>query len=204
MTTKTSYPESTFGSKHKVFICVLTLATSLSVFCESAKAVYTEVGISYSRKRTSFDSNNYTDSESGTGSVSLYFFEKVAFEISYTDASSVRQEKIGGSQYTTFQKTKVLGGDLIYVFADKKATFQPFIKGGAAQLHRQQTIQVDSLDRELLDPEVAVVPSYGAGLKIAITESLNFKLSYDAWKTPIGGDLTTDDTNIRAGISWIL
>ncbi len=169
-----------------------------------AMAFFTEFGTAYSRKKTSFDSNNYTDSESITGSISFYFFERIAIEVSYTDASSIRQEKIGGSQYTTYQKTKVVGADLIYVFADRKATFQPYIKGGGAQLTRQQTIQVDSLDREILDPDVAVVPSYGGGFKIALTDSLNFKMSYDAWKTPIGGTLTTDDSQIRAGLSWVL
>jgi outer membrane protein W len=188
----------------KRFLLLLFMFFLILSVTTQALAFYTEFGTAYSRKKTSFDANNYTDSESITGSISLYFFEKIAIELSYTDASSIRQEKIGGSQYTTYQKTKVLGADLIYVFADRKASFQPFIKGGGAQLTRQQTIQVDSLDRELLDPDVAVVPSYGAGFKLALTDSLNFKMSYDAWKTPIGGSLTTDDSQIRAGLSWVL
>lgn len=184
---------------HKIWVMVLIL-----VVTDSAMAFYAEFGMAYSRKKTSFDSNNYTDSESTTGSVSLYFMEKIAIEVSYTDASSVRQERISGNQYSTFQKTKVLGADLIYILADRKSTFQPYVKGGAAQLTRQQTIQVDSLDRELLEPETAVVPSYGVGFKVALTESLGIKVSYDAWKTPIGNSLSTDDSQIRAGLTWIL
>lgn len=164
---------------------------------------YTELGLSYSRKKTSFDTNNFTDSESVTGSMSFYFAEKIAVELSYTDGSSKREERITGIQYVIFQKTKVIGADLIYVFADRKSFFQPYIKGGAAQLTRQQVVQF-GLDSENLDPEVATVPSYGAGLKLAITSSLGVKISYDAWRTPIGGGQSTDDSQIRAGITWLL
>ena len=164
---------------------------------------FTELGVSYSRKKTSFDGFNYTESESSTGSISLYFRESIAIEMSYTEGGSIREEKITGNQYVTYQKTKVIGSDLIYVFAGKKEFFQPYIKGGAAQLTRQQIIKVNSLETERLDPEVAVVPSYGVGFKLALTDSFGIKISYDAWKTPIGGSQTTDDAQVRAGISWI-
>lgn len=166
-------------------------------------AFYTEVGVSYSRKKTSFNSNNFTDSESSTASLSFYFMESVAIELSYTDGSSVRQETIGGSTYITYQKTKVTGADLIYVFAGKKEFFQPYIKGGGAQLVRSQVIKYDTLKEERLDPDTAIVPSYGVGVKFALTDALGIKISYDAWKTPVGSSQSTDDSNIRAGITWI-
>jgi hypothetical protein len=186
--------------KQYLWIFILLFAFST----ENSWGFFTEVGVSYSRKKTSFDDKNYTDSESSTGSVSLYFLEKMAVELSYTDGNSLREENIAGSQYTTFQKTKVIGADLIYVMAERKAFFQPYIKGGGAQLTRQQVIKVNSLESARLDPEVAVVPSYGFGFKLALTDSMGVKVSYDGWKTPLSGTQTTDDSQLRVGLSWIL
>ncbi len=171
-----------------------------------AHALYTELGLSYGRKTTTFDENNSFDSESITGSLSLYFLERLALELSYTDARGLRQEKASASdaQRTTTQKSQIMGADLILVFADKKALFQPYIKGGGAQISRYQEVKIQGQDTFTIEPEKATVPSYGAGLKIQLTETFGVKLSYDVWKTPIGGGLQTDDTAVRAGITWVL
>lgn len=169
-------------------------------------ALYTELGLSYSRKTTTFDENNNFDTESITGSFSFYFLERLALEFSYTDAKGVREEKASTSdpRRTTTQKSQIVGSDLILTFADRKALFQPYIKGGGAQISRFQEVRIEGQDTYTIEPETATVPSYGAGLKIQMTESFGVKLSYDVWKTPIGGGLQTDDSAIRAGITWIL
>lgn len=174
-----------------------------------ASALVTEVGVNYARKRTSFNADNYVDSESLTGSLSFYFMERLALELSYTSALGVRQEKLMSgttviSDRTVVQTTQVIGGDLIWVFADRRATLQPYIKGGAAQIRRVQEVKDSSFAVNVLEPEVSVVPSYGAGLKISITERLGIKLSYDAWRTPMGDDSFSTDDSIRAGITWML
>ncbi|MEN0058876.1 MAG: outer membrane beta-barrel protein [Bdellovibrio sp.] len=171
-----------------------------------AQALYTEVGVSYGRKTTTFDENNSFDSESLTGSLSLYFLERMALELSYTEALGLRKEKASSTdpQRTTTQRSKIMGADLILTFADKKSLLQPYIKGGGAQISRYQEIKIEGQDTYTLEPETATVPSYGAGLKIQLTETFGIKLSYDVWKTPIGGGLQTDDSSIRAGVTWIL
>lgn len=171
-----------------------------------ATAMYTELGASYGRKVTTFDADNKFDAESLSGSISLYFLERLALELSYTDATGLRTEKASPSdpKRTTVQKSQVFGADLILVFADKKSLFQPYIKGGAAQINRKQQVKIDGQDTFDLDPEQATVPSYGLGLKIAITDSFGIKMSYDVWKTPIGGGMQTDDTSTRVGITWTL
>ncbi len=168
-----------------------------------AHALFTEVSVSYMQKKTSFDAYNYYSSESTTGSVSFYFLERLALEMSYTDGTSVREEKVGTNRQTTLQKTQVIGSDLIWVLADRKAVFQPYLKGGAAQITRKQTIKIDDALVETLAPDVAIAPSYGLGCRFAITETFGLKLSYDIWKTPIGNGATTDDNAIKAGLSWI-
>jgi len=163
-----------------------------------------ELSLSYGQKKTSFDVNNYYNTESVTASMSFYFMERLAFEISYTDGTSVKEERVNSQQQTTVQKTQVAGADLIFVLADRKAVFQPFIKGGMAQITRKQTIKIQGLLNETLEPDIATAPSYGLGCRLAITESLGIKFSYDVWKTPIGSGQTTDDNAIKAGLSWML
>lgn len=183
-----------------VFVLIVLFMSS------PAHALYTELGLSYGRKTTTFDENNSFDSESITGSISIYFLERLALELSYTDARGLREEKANSSdpQRTTTQKSQIMGADLILVFADKKSLFQPYIKGGGAQISRFQEVKIEGQDSYTIEPENATVPSYGAGLKIQMTETFGIKLSYDVWKTPIGGGMQTDDSSVRAGITWVL
>lgn len=182
-------------------ILALTLSTSIP-----ALALQTELGMSYGQKKTTFDKDNDFDSESITASMSLYFLERLALELSYTDATGIRREKATASdpRRLTTQKSQVIGADLILVFADRKALFQPYIKGGGAQIMRSQEIQIEGQNTFTIKPETATVPSYGVGLKIQMTQAFGIKLSYDVWKTPIGDGLQTDDTSLRAGVTWIL
>ncbi|MGZ3768357.1 MAG: outer membrane beta-barrel protein [Bdellovibrio sp.] len=185
----------------------LSLLMSALIFLSfPAHALYTELGLSYGRKTTTFDPNNSFDSESVTGSLSLYFLERLALELSYTEAKGLREEKasLSDPRRTTLQKSQIVGADLILTFADRKSLLQPYIKGGGAQISRYQEVRIEGQDTYTLAPETATVPSYGAGLKIQITETFGIKLSYDVWKTPIGGGLQTDDSSVRAGITWVL
>lgn len=175
----------------------------------SAEALVTEIGVNYARKRTTFNTDNFVDSESLTGSLSLFFMERLALELSYTSALGVRKEKLTSgttvlSDRTVVQTTQVIGSDLIWVFSDRKSTFQPYIKGGVAQIKRVQEVKDSSFAVNVLEPEVSMVPSYGAGLRISITERMGIKLSYDAWRTPVGDGSHTTDDSIRAGITWVL
>jgi outer membrane protein with beta-barrel domain len=170
-----------------------------------AQAMFTELGLSYGRKKTTFDANNNYDTETMTGSLSFYFAEKLALELSYTEASSIQNQQASPSDTprAIYQKTQIIGADLIIVFADKKALFQPFIKGGAAQISRRQEIKDGTFGTQVLEPDVAVAPSYGLGLKIALTETFGLKASYSVWQTPIGGGAKTNDDAISAGVTWI-
>ncbi len=188
----------------------LRLITLVAILfsCNIAHCLYVELGLSYSHKKTSFDADNTIDAESTTGSLSFYFFERFALEGSYTSALGVRREKltVGTTVVTTqnvTQKTQVYGLDLIWILSDRKSFFQPFIKGGLAQINRAQEVQVDGLQTYTVTPENAVVPSYGLGFKLNLTDQLGLKFSYDAWQTPIGSGTTSMDASTRAGISWI-
>ena len=182
------------------------LVVSILLVSSFSWALNFELGVSYARKKNSFDRDNYFDTESATGSMSMYFSEMLGLEMSYTEAKATRYEKIpNGNESEIFQKTQVLGADLILVLAPRKSMFQPYVKGGAAQLQRSQVTHNITLNKvDKLDIETSVVPSYGAGLKIKLTEGLSMRLSYDVWRTPVGGGVITDDSKLRAGLSWML
>lgn len=171
----------------------------------SSHAILTEVGVNYGHKKTSFDANNNYDSESITASISFYFAEKLALELSYTEASGLQkiQALATDTPREIYQKTKIMGADLILVFADKKALFQPYVKAGMAQITRVQTIKDGNISVQTLEPDVAVAPSYGLGLKIALTETFGLKFSYSIWQTPIGGGAKTNDDAVSAGVTWM-
>ncbi|WP_413558513.1 outer membrane protein [Bdellovibrio sp. HCB209] len=177
-----------------------------SIFSVTANAMNVELGAQYSHKTQTYDTNNYNEMESVTGSMSFYLWERIALEISYTDAQSVVVSKAfsGDPKRTTIQKSQILGSDLILILADKKALFQPYIKGGVAQISRKQTIKIENQDTYENEPDSAIAPSYGVGLKISLTDTMGIKISYDAWETPIGGGSKTNDSAIRAGITWML
>lgn len=178
----------------------------MSLFSFSALAWNVELGAQYGHKTQTYDTNNYNETESITGSMSFYIWERIALELSYTDAQSIVVAKAYAAdpKRTTIQKSQILGSDLILILADKKALFQPYIKGGMAQINRKQTIKIENQDTYENEPDSAIAPSYGVGLKIQLTDSMGIKLSYDAWETPIGGGSKTNDSAIRAGITWML
>lgn len=185
---------------------ILFLVAALCLTSLSANAMYTELGASYGYKTQTYDANNDNKTESLTGSVSLYFWERVALELSYTDATAVVTSKAFTSdpKRTTTQRSQIMGADLIFILADKQALFQPYIKGGVAQIYRTQTIKIEGQDTYSNDPDKALAPSYGVGLKVSLTETFGLKFSYDAWKTPVGNNTQTDDSAFRAGVTWIL
>ena len=196
-----------FADKKGKFPSISTTLILLALLLsQRSLALVTEVGLTYGRKTTSFDANNYFDSESVSGSLSFYFFERLALEASYTESKAIRQEKASSTdpKRVVVQTNRVMGADLILVFADRKSFFQPYIKGGTASLTRKQEVQVEGFATQTLEPESAIIPSYGAGIKLSLSSDFSIRFSYDVWQTPIGGGLKTDDSSLRAGLTWLL
>lgn len=175
-------------------------------------AILTEFSVSYAQKKTFFNADNYNNTESTTGSVSFYFMEKLALELSYTNASVLREETIFDGtalkQQTSLQKIAVYQSDLILMLADRKATFQPYVKGGLAQIKKTLSNKTSEVLVYDTDPINSLSPSYGAGIKISITEAFGLKFSYDAWRTDskdsLGRKSAVEDSSVRAGITWLL
>lgn len=179
---------------------------ALGFMSSTVHAINTELGVNYSYKKSMFDDMNNTEQQSATGSVSFYFWEKVALELSYTNGLYVKKEKqpdfAGAFQRTTTQYTDVYGADLIWVLAEKKAVFQPFIKGGGAFVRIKQVVQDDNnATWELLYSGMS--PSYGVGFKLFLTEAFALRTSYDGLETPTNNGTKITEFSGRIGVSWI-
>jgi hypothetical protein len=191
------------GMRYKHFSGNVHLSLLILIFFSGGyvDAITTELGVSYAQKKTTFNQDNSIVNESITGSMSLYFFERVATEFSYTEATGLREELVMGNKQVTFQKTGILGADLILILLGRSYFIQPYVKGGAARITRKQEVKVANLDPTRIEPNPAIVPSYGAGVKISLTQTFGVRLSYDIWKTPVGDGTTTDDSQMRAGVT---
>ena len=176
--------------------------TIVILLCSNpAWAVFTEFGISQSYKKTSFSSSDFVESEMVSGSVSFYLWERVALEFSYTKGLALRQEKGENEPTRTItQYSTIYGSDLILGFTDRKALFQPFIKGGVAYIHKRQVNQDEGEPSFETTPAPGYVPSYGVGMKIKLTENFGLSTSLDIWRDSA---TSTNDMASRTGVTWM-
>lgn len=166
-----------------------------------------ELGANYGYKKSFFDPQNFYEQESTTGSLSFYFWEKAALELSYTKGLMVRKEydptaAVPTTRTSTIEST-ILGADFIFILTDRKSKFQPFLKAGYANINRKQVLQNEG-DPPSPSSNSGNAPSYGVGLRYSLTDSIGIKMSYDILQTPVGDGQKTDDVNSRVGLSWIL
>lgn len=173
-----------------------------------SQAMYTELGASYVYKTTYVDNLNNMQTQGVTGSVSFYFWERIALELSYTNSQMVKSEQVvsatSPSTINTIEKDSIYGADMIFMFADHRAAVQPYIKGGMAYITKTQLSQIDNNPPWQIGPYPGWSPTYGAGLKIGLGESFSIRLGYDVQVTPISNSATAQDVNGRAGLSWML
>ena len=187
---------------NKIFVKLIS--ASFVLLSINSHALYTELGLSYTYKKTTFDANNNIESQMTTGSLSFYLWEKVALETSYSEGLAVRREKDSINPIrTSTQSMKIYGADLILGFADRRAVFQPFIKGGAAYVIKKLTIQDDGQPAFSIDPKSAISPSYGVGLKFKLSDEFSLNVGADVWQTPLEDGTTTSDIATRAGLSFV-
>lgn len=178
-----------------LFLCLVSL---------SAHAIVTEIGLSYGYSKKTFNATNYYQTDSKSASLSFYFLEKWALEMSYTDSFYESQESDITSTRTVQQSSLVSNGSLVYMMMDRKSLVQPYIKAGAAHITKKQTVKYLNASAIETPPSEGWAPSYGAGLKFMLSEAFSLKLSYDIWQTKLSDGTNSDDTSFRAGLTWYL
>lgn len=183
----------------------LLLITLLSVLLASTShALVTEIGVNYGYQKKTFNPKNYYQSDSKAATVSIYFFEKFALEMSYTDSFYESQESDTSSSRVVQQSSQVTGADLIYVLTEKSAMIQPYVKAGTAYIAKKKQVKYANADTIDIPTRNGFAPSYGIGLKFKLNERFSFKVGYDLWQTPLDDGTSTDDTSFKAGISMYL
>jgi hypothetical protein len=185
-----------------LFFLAFCLALTAPAF-----AMNTELGINYSYKKSAFDTDNNNEQQGATGSISLYFWERIALELSYTNSLYVKKEKqpdrAGAFLRTTTQYSDVYGADLIFILsADRKAVFQPYIKAGAAQVKVRQVVQDTGAEAWEINYS-GLSPSAGVGFKFFLTDAFAVRTSYDAIQTPVNNETKVTDVTGRVGVSWM-
>ncbi len=178
---------------------VLVLAYS-----SSSKALMTELGLSYSFQKKTFNTSNYYQSDSKSASLSLYFVEKFALELSYTDGFYEGQESDSTSTRTIQQSTRMADSSIIYMILDKKSIIQPYVKVGVAYISKKQEIRYLNASVISIPESSGWAPSYGGGLKFVLSEKFSIRVGYDVWQTPLSDGSKSDDSALKAGLTWFL
>jgi hypothetical protein len=185
-------------------IAILVTLSSVILNCSTTFALYTEVSFSHSYKKTTFSTDNFIESELLSGSISFYIWDHVALETSYTKGYALRKEKdFSNILRTITQDSRIYGLDLVLSLSERKATFQPYFKGGTAYITKKQTVTDDGQQAFEINPQPGLAPSYGFGLKIKFTDALALTTGFDIWQTPVDDGGKTNDSATRSGITWI-
>ena len=192
-------------------ISLRTLAPALVALALSAPAHagFIEIGASGSFRRSNIDVDAYDESLAVTGSLSYYFSESTAIEASYTDGQNKRviSENVANGHVTKmFYKTA--GLDFVLSFGGKESAIRPYLKvGGNYIISKRIVDQYRDANNNLypanvIEDEPGLVPSFGAGFKLGLTESLSLKLGVDGWTSrPTNKPPVTVDYVGRAGLS---
>ncbi|MES2962258.1 MAG: OmpA family protein [Bdellovibrionota bacterium] len=190
---------------------VLTFFVVLSTGHDAHAGMF-EIGASGSYRRSVIDVESFDESSSVTGSLSYYFSDATALELSYTDGRNRRVlAQTATISHVTNMYYKTVGLDLVYTAGAQGGVFRPYIKVGAQHILEKRIVDqyVDPTNgnwntRTTEDPP-ATVPSAGAGFKIAITQALSLKAGVDAWTSrPLAQEPRTIDYMARIGLSWFL
>lgn len=186
--------------KFSVFAFVFGALLSHSAFA------FVELSANANYRRSAFDSNNFQELISYTGSISYYFMEMSALELSYTNGYSelsVKSTNPSDSKYVNKTNFQLLALDLVVSFAERDEFFQPYIKLGGGYLKKEDFERVDDGDTNLVSRDEGLVPSGGVGFRILITKGFALKFGLDAWTTPLHQDPVVVDFAGYAGVSWL-
>lgn len=182
------------------------LVLLLSFASAPAWAGFIELGSSVNYRSSRYDSDNYIESLSFTGTFSYYFLEMCAWELNYTSGYSkqvTKGEGVGEVQTTVEDRIEMISMDLVLSFASRQDPFRPYIKLGAGYLTKQRFRKHGDDPRDAFKPQRGIVPSAGVGLAISLTKELSLKFGVDAWTSPMDVEPVVVDYAGRAGISWL-
>lgn len=200
-----SYTETMKLTSHSfAFITLVSLCVFLAP--SVGQAGFIEVGASGSYRRANIDENSFDEARSLTGSLSYYFSEASALELSYTDGQNKRV--IGDNSHVTSMYYTLIGLDFVYTIGGRESAFRPYVKAGANYIVQKRIVDQYRLSdgsynpATIIEEDPALVPSAGVGFKMAITQQLSIKVGVDAWSSrPLNKEPVQYDYAGRVGLS---
>lgn len=192
----------------------LILFLTLTLSSSQLLAAYYELGFTGNYRKiylpTDGSRESFDESLSYTASFAYYFAEMAAAELNYTKGKSERFVPSTTADSRTTYDYGLIGLDLIFTFADRKAPFVPYVKAGVAYFAQKNVTYeftdnlLNSTQSETVELDPTFVPSVGFGLKIRVTQTMAFKVGMESWTSD---SLSSDpkwDWAARAGVSWFL
>lgn len=167
-----------------------------------------ELGASGSYRRQNIAQDAVDEAQSLTGSLSYYFNEQSAVELSYTDGTSKRSinpDDVNG--HITMSIYKAIGLDFIYTFGG--GSVKPYVKAGTQYLLEKKIVDQyrvagGAFNETTVSSSPSFVPSAGLGFKMGLTNTLSLKAGIDAWTSDA---LSVQPVKIdyagRVGLSWM-
>jgi len=176
-------------------------------------AGYFELGLSGNFRKinlpTGGDENAFDQSQSITGSLAYYFAEMAAIELNYTRGSSRRFVPSQEADVTTTNFFGLVGTDLIFTFAERRAPFVPYAKFGVGYFIEKEIAYEfdDRVNTPLVSKanlEKTLVPSLGFGFRVRLTDRFSIKLGMEFWSSDALANTPEVDWAGKAGVSWFL
>lgn len=183
-----------------------------------ASAGFFEFGLTGSYRKSYIPSSNntisasYDEARALNTSITYYFTEMTAIELSYTQGEATRFIDFDTTTSSTQHNYSLIGTDFVWTFAQRSDPFIPYVKIGGAYFI-QKKVEISYYDKnsmtELPTPPIelqnTLVPSAGFGLKTRLTDRISFKVGIDAWTSgPVSQNSGKFDWAGKAGISWFL
>lgn len=186
----------------KKLFCVILITLLASSDCFAG---FFEFSVTNNFRSSRIDENNFTKTNSLTGSISYYFMEMSALELSYTAGLTEQTvtPTVGDTTEYTFE-FRHYGVDFVFSLASRQAAFQPYVKAGATNIEKTLYSKEDNFPRKKIGGESPTwLPSLGIGLKFKLTKNLALKAGIDAWGEE-DQDFSDWDNAARIGISLFL
>ena len=190
----------------RYLLTTLTAVLVVSLFAmPSAYAGVWELSASYGTHTSLIDQNNYTTDEEITGAMAWYFLSRSALEASYTYGYGEQSLEAVGDPGATiyYQIAEMIGLDLELSLTPTTSLIQPFIRAGGLHLFKKMYEEFyDGSIYQYGSTVNTIVPSYGVGVNIHLTQTFAVHASYDRWESGVDGQSGIWDDAIRAGVSW--
>jgi outer membrane protein W len=188
----------------------LGLVLLFSVVSSNAWAGFIEVGGSGSYRSSNISADTKDESKSISGSISYYFNEASALELSYTEGTNRRDiAKDSPTAHLTHLYYSSLGLDFVYTFGARESAFRPYLKAGGNYFLKKRVVDQQKQngiwgDATVIETNPALVPTAGLGFKLGLTEQLSLKVGVDAWSSQsLDQEPFLIDFAGRVGLSWL-